>query len=59
MRKYTVCCFESVFSAHETLIEAMVVFKKMVKKFGIENVDIRCSDDNIQTIKIILVKEEK
>lgn len=59
MIKYTVICSGCTMSTHDSLIEAVVEFKRYAKKFGIDSVFITASSDNIiQIIKLIISKED-
>lgn len=58
MKRYEILCHGITVHACDTLIESIVHFKSYAKKFGIDNVDIVGRDDNVQTIRIIIVKEE-
>lgn len=59
MIKYIVTCSGCTMSTHDSLIEAVVELKRYAKKFGIDNVFITASSDNIvQTIKLIISKED-
>lgn len=51
------CC--AVYSQHKDLKSAMVDFKHLVRKFGINDVDLICVGDDIKTIRIIITKEEE
>lgn len=55
--KYQVICCGVTVQACDTLSESIVYFKQYAKKFGLDNVSIVYPDDNIQTIKLIIVKE--
>lgn len=58
MKKYQVYAHGVLVSANDTLIERMVHFKNYSKKFGLDNVDLTCKEDDIQTIRIIISKED-
>lgn len=51
-----VCCGVTV-QACDTFSESIVYFKQYAKKYGVDNVSIVYPDDNIRTIKLIIVKE--
>lgn len=59
MVKYKVTYCESVFSEHEKLSSAIVDLKFLFTKFGLQDCDIIAVDDDIQTIRLIITKEEK
>ncbi|MBQ7903535.1 MAG: hypothetical protein IJ362_07380 [Oscillospiraceae bacterium] len=58
MKKYEILCCGVTVQACDTLVESIVHFKNYVKRFGIDNVDILSREDNIQTIRIIISKED-
>lgn len=50
------CC--SIYSQHKNLKSAMVDFKHLVRKFGINDVDLVYVGNDIKTIHVILTKED-
>ena len=58
MKKYQVICCGVTMNVCDTLLESIVHFKYYAKKFGIDNVDLISTDDNIQTIRLIIKMED-
>lgn len=59
MSNYQVIYCGSVYSNHKDLKSAICDFKHLVRKFGINDVDLIDVGDDIKTIRLIITKEEK
>lgn len=58
MSNYQVLYCSAIYSQHKDLKSAMVDFKHLVRKFGINDVDLVYVGDDIKTIHVILTKED-
>lgn len=58
MFNYQVVYCSAIYSQHKDLKSAMVDFKHLVLKFGINDVDLIYIGDDIKTIRLIITKED-
>lgn len=58
MFNYQVVYCSAIYSQHKDLKSAMVDFKHLVRKFGINDVDLIYFGDDIKTIRLIITKED-
>lgn len=58
MFNYQVVYCSAIYSQHKDLKSAMGDFKHLVRKFGINDVDIVCIGDDIKTFRLIITKED-
>ena len=58
MVNYQVIYCSAIYSQHKDLKSAMIDFKHLVRKFGINDVDLICVGDDIKTIRLIITKED-
>lgn len=58
MKNYQVLYCSAIYSQHKDLKSAMTDFKFLVRKFGINDVDLICVGDDIKTIRLIITKED-
>lgn len=58
MFNYQVIYCSAIYSQHKDLKSALADFKHLVRKFGINDVDLICVGDDIKTIRLIITKED-
>lgn len=58
MNNFQVVYCSAIYSHHKDLKSAMVDFKHLVRKFGINDVDLIYVGDDIKTIRLIITKED-
>lgn len=58
MSNYQVVYCSAIYSQHKDLKSAMFDFKHLVRKFGINDVDLVYVGDDIKTIRLIIIKED-
>ena len=58
MVNYQVVYCSAIYSQHNDLKSAMIDFKHLVRKFGINDVDLIYIGDDIKTIRLIITKED-